>query len=287
MLGLKRGAVELCPHEKQWDEEAARTIEKLRFLLGSAARRIEHIGSTSVESIAAKPIIDIAVETDSFDSVTALKEKLEKNGFYLRECGLEGQLLLASGSFYTDEGDEQTHFIHVVKTNSSQWYDYINYRDYLRKHIDVAKEYEKIKIRLAAENYNREEYTEGKNEFISRVLKKAFAMSFLGKTVDIVIDRPIGYVHFSGGHSLSYPVNYGYIPDTVGGDGEELDVYLLGVSAPVSKYRAKIIAVVHRKDDVEDKLVAVPEGYTFSKDEIYEAVSFQEKYFNSCIEMNG
>ena len=87
--------------------------------------------------------------------------------------------------------------------------------------------------------------------------RKALARSYLGKTVRIGIDRPIGYVHKK---DIIYPINYGYIPGVLGGDGEEMDVYLLGVGVPVKEFDAHIIAIVHRENDVEDKLVGVPEG---------------------------
>ena len=115
--------------------------------------------------------------------------------------------------------------------------------------------------------------------------RKALARSYLGKTVHIGIDRPIGYVHHKGTYDLVYPINYGYIPGVLGGDGEEMDVYLLGVDVPVKEFDAHIIAIVHREDDVEDKLVGVPEGINFAEDEIAAAVHFQEQYYRSYIEM--
>ena len=115
--------------------------------------------------------------------------------------------------------------------------------------------------------------------------RKALARSYLGKTVHIGIDRPIGYVHHKGKYDLVYPINYGYIPGVLGGDGEEMDVYLLGVDAPVKEFDAHIIAIVHREDDVEDKLIGVPEGMTFTAEEIAAAVRFQEQYYHSHIEM--
>lgn len=114
--------------------------------------------------------------------------------------------------------------------------------------------------------------------------RKALARSYLGKTVHIGIDRPIGYVHHKGEHDLVYPINYGYIPGVLGGDDEEMDVYLLGVDIPVKEFDAHIIAIVHREDDVEDKLVGVPEGMTFTAEEIAAAVRFQEQYYNSYVE---
>ena len=77
---------------------------------------------------------------------------------------------------------------------------------------------------------------------------------------------------------------YGFIPKVLGGDGEELDVYLLGVDAPVKEYTARIIGIVHRCNDVEDKLVAAPEGMCFAPFEIEEAIHFQEQYYDSEIE---
>ena len=115
--------------------------------------------------------------------------------------------------------------------------------------------------------------------------RKAQVASYLGQVVELGIDRPIGYVHKKEKYSLTYNINYGYIPGVLGVDGEELDVYLLGVSVPVQSYRARIIAIVHRENDVEDKLVAAPEGVSFSAEEIWEQVSFQEKYYVSHVEV--
>ncbi|MBE6794826.1 MAG: inorganic pyrophosphatase [Ruminococcaceae bacterium] len=102
---------------------------------------------------------------------------------------------------------------------------------------------------------------------------------FLGKEVNIVIDRPLGSAHPKH-DDIIYSVNYGYIPDTVSGDGEEIDVYLLGVSVPVRDFNCRIIAVIQRLDDNEDKLVAAPIGAEFSKEEIESLTSFQEQYFD-------
>ncbi len=115
--------------------------------------------------------------------------------------------------------------------------------------------------------------------------RKALVKSYLGKTVDIKIDRPIGYVHKKENYSLTYPINYGYIPGVLGGDGEELDVYLLGVDIPVTEYRVKIIGIAHRENDVEDKLVAAPVGFNFTKEEIEQAINFQEQYYKTTVEV--
>lgn len=78
---------------------------------------------------------------------------------------------------------------------------------------------------------------------------------------------------------MYYPVNYGYVENIIAPDGEEQDAYILGCNIPVKEFTGKVIAVIHRYDDVEDKWVVAPESMTFTKDEILEQVNFQEKYF--------
>lgn len=288
MLGLKRGTVELCEHEKEWEIEAQNTIFCLKNILGNIARDIQHIGSTSIPFIKAKPIIDIAVAVDDFNAVLALEKELKAEGFYYRSnSDLGEQLLFAAGSLYEGTGDLQTHFIHIVKTGSMDWINYINFRDYLNSTPEIAKEYEDLKVHLAEAvptDSGREKYLKGKHNFIVYTLRKALVKSYLGKTIDIKIDRPIGYVHEKENYSLIYPINYGYIPGVLGGDGEELDVYLLGVDIPVEEYTAKIIGIVHRHNDVEDKLVAAPLGMNFTQEEMYREIYFQEQYYDTEIE---
>lgn len=287
MIGLKRGTVKLLNHEKEWELEAQRTIFRLYKILGTVARDIQHVGSTAILAIKAKPIIDIVVAVDDFKDVLALESELGNDGFYYRpNVNIKDQLLFACGSYYDGTGDLQTHFIHVVFTNSMEWANYINFRDYLNKMPMVAKEYEDLKTSLAAAtpvDKGRERYLRGKHDFIVYTLRKALVNFYLGKTIEIKIDRPIGSAHPK--HlDLVYPINYGYIPGVLGGDGEELDVYLLGVSKPIKEYKARVIGIVHRHNDVEDKLVAAPEGTIFTQTEIAEAVHFQEQYYESEIE---
>ena len=106
--------------------------------------------------------------------------------------------------------------------------------------------------------------------------RKALAYSYLGRTVNIRIDRSPGSAHPKH-PELIYPVNYGYIPGVKGGDGEELDVYLLGVDIPVKEYKARAIGAILRHNDSEDKLIAAPEGMSFTKEEAEKAVRFQEQ----------
>lgn len=109
--------------------------------------------------------------------------------------------------------------------------------------------------------------------------RKQFIIDWLNKPIRVVVDRPIGYQH----GSLTYPVNYGYIPGCFAEDGEEQDVYILGVEKPVDVFVGQVIAAIHRCNDCEDKLVAAPVGQFFHQGEIAAAVHFQERYFESKV----
>lgn len=104
------------------------------------------------------------------------------------------------------------------------------------------------------------------------------------KIVTVTVDRPLGSFHPEH-KDMYYPINYGYIEGIIAPDGEEQDAYILGVNEAVEKFTGKIIAVIHRLDDVEEKWVVCPENISFSKEEIMEQVKFQEQYFQSEIIM--
>lgn len=104
---------------------------------------------------------------------------------------------------------------------------------------------------------------------------------YLEKTLEVKIDRPFGSKHPK--HGFIYPVNYGYVPNTISGDGEELDCYILGVFEPLETFNGKCIAIIHRLDDNDDKLIIVPENKSFSNQEIRALTEFQERFFESEI----
>ena len=104
---------------------------------------------------------------------------------------------------------------------------------------------------------------------------------YLGKKVIIEIDRKLGTLHPK--HGFMYTLNYGYIPNTISGDGEELDAYVLGVFEPVDKFEGKVIAVIHRTNDNDDKLIVVPIEKNYSDDAIRALTEFQERFFESII----
>lgn len=107
------------------------------------------------------------------------------------------------------------------------------------------------------------------------------SIKYLNKTVTVIMDRPLGSKHPDW--DLIYEVNYGYLPNTISGDGEELDCYVLGVNKPLDNFTGKCIAIIHRINDNDDKLIIVPEGINFTDEEIRTLTNFQEKYFESII----
>ena len=106
---------------------------------------------------------------------------------------------------------------------------------------------------------------------------------YLGQMIKIIIDRSIGAVHPKH-PGLIYPINYGYLPNTVAPDGEEIDAYVLGVTLPLKEFTGTCIAFIHRQNDAEDKLILAPAGLSFSDSEIIKAINFQEQYYQSVIQ---
>lgn len=104
---------------------------------------------------------------------------------------------------------------------------------------------------------------------------------FLNKEVIIKIDRKLGSLHPK--HGFMYMLNYGYIPDTKSPDGEELDAYLLGVFEPVESYEGKVIAIIKRTNDQDDKLIVVPKDKEYTNEQIEALTEFQERFFEHII----
>lgn len=168
-IGLKRGTVKVCPHDTRWEEDAKDTIERLGKILQTAAVDIEHVGSTAIRTICAKPIIDIAVGVKDPGDILKFNDQLLAEGFIFRGEDIPGQYLYVLG----DE-DSRTHHIHVVKYDSVEWNNYINMRDYLNSHEEDARRYSELKERLALQfPSDRNKYTEMKSELISEILNKA------------------------------------------------------------------------------------------------------------------
>lgn len=112
-------------------------------------------------------------------------------------------------------------------------------------------------------------------------MKRVNVKDYLGKNVSIEIDRPLGTRHPK--HGFTYMINYGFVPNTLSGDGEEIDAYLIGEFEPVEKASGKVIAIIHRTNDDDDKLIISKDGKNYSDDAIRALTEFQERYFESII----
>lgn len=170
-IGLRRGTVSVVPHNDEWEILAEQTAVKLRDILKDAAVDVQHIGSTAIRGICAKPIIDIAVGVTDFARILALNPVLAENGFLFRNQDLPGQYLYVCGGT-----DDRTHHIHAVLYGSEAWENYLNMRDYLNCHAEDAQAYSARKMSLAAQYPDdRAAYTAMKSAMIQEILKKAKA----------------------------------------------------------------------------------------------------------------
>lgn len=168
-LGLKRGMVTLEPHNDEWVIAAEEMIMKLKNILSTDAVDIQHVGSTAIRGIPAKPIIDIAIAVRDFQSVYEHQKQLERAGLIFRGENVPGDLLLVIGP-----QEARTHHIHVVIWNGVEWNNYLNFRDYLNTHPAMAERYAARKQELAAAHpTDRGAYTNGKQQLIVEFLKLA------------------------------------------------------------------------------------------------------------------
>jgi len=155
-------------HSELWHQLFAEEEAQLRNAIGAQVVAIEHVGSTALCGLSAKPIIDIAVAVRQIADAEKCVTQLEDIGYKSRgELGIPGRQ-------YFTKGDPRTHHLHMVELGSDLWRSHLLFRDYLRQHPEVAKEYENLKMELARKyTENREAYTEGKAAFIEDVLKAA------------------------------------------------------------------------------------------------------------------
>ena len=171
MLGLKRGTVMLCDHCKDWEIEANCIITQLKDILGAFAVNLQHIGSTSIKSIKAKPIIDIAIGGNSFDGLDNYIESLLKMGIYKSSGQPFSDIVLFSRD---DENGNRLNNIQVVIYGEEQWNKHILFRDYMNAHPEKAIEYNQIKI-TASELFPTDvlAYSNYKSAFINNCIEEA------------------------------------------------------------------------------------------------------------------
>ncbi|HOX41160.1 MAG TPA: GrpB family protein [bacterium] len=182
-IGLKKGIVKVEKYNPRWQEEFRKEQENLKKIFGNVAKSIEHVGSTSIVGLCAKPIIDIAVGVDALEDINEVKEKILKLPHYsVKEDNADGEILMRKGS-PVREGETKpdfiTHFIHIMEINGRKYRETLTFRDYLRANPEVLKEYEKLKQKLAIEYQNdRKTYFRAKDKFIKSILSKCDSSNF-------------------------------------------------------------------------------------------------------------
>ena len=171
MVGLKRGIVKLTDYQETWEAEADQTIAEIKSLLHDVAVDIQHIGSTAIPFIHAKPIIDIAVGVHDLNGIMPYVEILKNRHYIFRGEDVPGQILFVKGDF---ERDTRTHHVHVVRWDGIEWRNYINFRDYLNAFPEKAKVYDMCKLNLAKQfPQDRNSYTKGKQQLVFALLEEA------------------------------------------------------------------------------------------------------------------
>lgn len=168
-MGLKVGTVYLENYNENWKNMFEEEKSNLENIFKERAIKIEHVGSTSIEGLSAKPIIDIMVTLKSFDDFEFVRSEFLNMPYSIKLDSDPDEILIRKGP-----EENRTHFIHVVEEGSQRCINTLLFRDYLRNHENVKKEYEDLKIMLAKKyENNRKMYTVSKNEFIQNVLKLA------------------------------------------------------------------------------------------------------------------
>ncbi len=169
-MSLKRGAVELEEYNSNWKKEYEKEEKLLKDVLGNRIIEIHHIGSTSIEGLQAKPIIDILIVINNLDEIAEIEEILKPYNYENRgQQGVSDRFFFAKGP-----EDARSHYIHFVEPNSNTYYNQIYFKRYLIDHPKYIKKYCDLKQELAKKYADeRPKYTQGKNEFITDVINKA------------------------------------------------------------------------------------------------------------------
>ena len=170
MVGLGRGSVRLVPYRAEWkglfEEEAAR----LRSVLGARVLRLEHVGSTAVEGMEAKPLIDMMAAVESLEEARSFAPALEELGYEHRDDGgVRGRIFFAKAL-----RSRRTHHLSLTEPTSEHWRRSLLFRDHLRAHPEAAEGYRELKRELARRYpEDRDSYTAGKDSFIERAIESA------------------------------------------------------------------------------------------------------------------
>ncbi|HWI48580.1 MAG TPA: GrpB family protein [Rummeliibacillus sp.] len=171
-LGLGKNEVKIVPYETEWKNEFARVKKEILLYTNSNENQIEHIGSTAITEMPAKPIIDILMGVEDLKLVdTEIIKGLKESGFLRLRVERPNEVVFAK--FTDDTYEVKTHFIHLVKYNGELWNNLIFFRDYLNEHEDVRKEYLNIKLDYIKKKSNGiNEYTDFKEKFVKDIFAK-------------------------------------------------------------------------------------------------------------------
>ena len=171
-LGLKRDEVRLEAHNVEWQEEYLRVKQDILNSITIQGNRIEHIGSTAIKDMVAKPILDLVVGVDDIENVNkAIFQGLKEAGFLRLRVQRPNEIVLAK---FTDETyEEKTHYIHLVKYNNDLWNNLIFFRDYLNSNESAREQYKNLKMEFVEEkNGGIDEYTDYKEQFVKEIYRK-------------------------------------------------------------------------------------------------------------------
>ena len=170
MLGLEKGIVRLLAHDEHWHQLFADEKARIADAAGALVLAIEHVGSTSVCGIAAKPILDIAVAVPDKASGELAVAPLENLGYIYRgENGIAGRFYFVKGA-----PEARTQHLHMYPAGSEEFENHLAFRDYLRRNPPAAARYDRLKKTLAEKYPNdRDAYLDGKAAFVGRILKAA------------------------------------------------------------------------------------------------------------------
>lgn len=168
-LGLKRDEVDLVQSTRDWAQAFSRERRVLEQALGALASSIEHVGSTAVDTLAAKPIIDIAISVEADTAIPELVAKLESVGYLYRgDTPFQGGHLLVKES----APGVRTHHVHVARCDDPQWRSWLRFRDFLRTDRELRGRYARLKLELKERfPFDRRSYTLAKTRFIEDALK--------------------------------------------------------------------------------------------------------------------
>ena len=165
MIGLPHGVVQVVPYTAEWQRLFHEEQIRLQASIGDYVLDVQHIGSTSIPGMVAKPIIDIGVAVSNFEEAAICIEPVAQLGYeYRGEYGIPRR-------HYFVQGHPRTHHVHMLELTSEEWKKHLHFRDYLIQHPDAAREYAGLKLKLVQQfATDREAYQDGKDAFIKRIL---------------------------------------------------------------------------------------------------------------------